>query len=243
MSESARRHPDRIALLVALAWLGAACAEHAGGRATQGAIEALRAPPPEGTATLASRVGRETTNGALAELSSPEGLASITSLVDATVTRSLEAALREPPGVQGRVGGRPGRSLVERMSRDSAAAFGAAFAEELRSALGPDGRGPLATSLGATAAQVSGSAVQGVRGELDGLFPGCEGPDRPACLQAGVRSLGREAAAGFVEGVVQSASWVLAALAFVMGVAAVLAAQATARLVRRRPPERREAHP
>jgi len=46
-----------------------------------------------------------------------------------------------------------------------------------------------------------------------------------------------------VEGVVESASWVLLALAFLVGVAAVLAAQATARLLRRRPHERREAHP
>jgi hypothetical protein len=190
-------------------------------------------------------VGRDTANGALAGLASPDGLASIARVVDATVTRSLEAALREPAAVRGGTGtgGVAGGSLIERMSHDSAAAFGAAFAEELQRALGPDGRGPLAASLGATAAQVSGSVVQGARGELDGLFPGCEGPDRAACLQAGVRSLGREAAAGFVEGVIRSASWFLVALVFLVGVAAVLAAQATARLLRRRPHERREAHP
>jgi hypothetical protein len=130
------------------------------------------------------------------------------------------------------------------MSRDSAAAFGQAFADELRLALGPDGSGPLATSLGATAAQVSSSVVRGARGELDSLFPGCEGPDRRACVEMGVRSLGKAAAAGFVEGVVESASWAVVALAFLVGVAAVLAAQASVRLLRRRPPERRrEAHP
>jgi hypothetical protein len=163
--------------------------------------------------------------------------------VDATVRRSLEAALQEPAGVPGRAGGGPGRSLVERASRDSAAAFAAAFAEELRRELGPDGRGPLATTLGATAAQVSGGAVQGARGELDAFFPGCEGQDRRVCLEAGVRSLGKAAAVGFVEGMVESASWGLVALAFLVGVAAVLAAQGTARLLRRRPAERREAHP
>jgi len=252
VSETARarrrptlRHPGWFALLVALVGLGAACAAHTGGRATEGALEALRAEPPEGAPRLGERVGRDTANGALAGLASPDGLASIARVVDATVTRSLETALREPAAVHGGTGtgGVAGGSLIERVSHDSAAAFGAAFAEELQRALGPDGRGPLAASLGATAAQVSGSVVQGARGELDGLFPGCEGPDRAACLQAGVRSLGREAAAGFVEGVVQSASWVLLALAFLVGVAAVLAAQATARLLRRRPHERREAHP
>jgi hypothetical protein len=224
--------------------LGAACAAHTGGRATEGALEALRAEPPEGAPRLGERVGRDTANGALAGLASPEGLASIARVVDATVTRSLEAALREPAAFHGGTGtgGVAGRSLIERVSHDSAAAFGAAFAEELRRELGPDGRGPLATTLGATAAQVSGSAVQGARGELDAFFP-CEGQDRRACLETGVRSLGKAAAAGFVAGVVESASWVLLALAFLVGVAAVLAAQATARFLRRRPHERREAHP
>lgn len=236
-------HAGRVALLLALSWLGGACAARTGGKATEGALEAIRAEPPPGQPRLGERVGRDTTKGALDTLVSPEGIASISTLVEATVTRSLDAALREPHA-QGRVGGRAGRSLslLERASRDSAAAFGAAFSEELRRELGPDGRGPLATSLGATAAEVSGSAVQGVREGLDGLFPGCESGDRRACLETGVRSLGKAAAAGFVEGIVESGSWALVALAFLVGVAAVLLAQVTARLLRRRPPEPREAH-
>jgi hypothetical protein len=230
--------------LLASAWLGAACASHrAGESTTQGALQALRAPPPEGTDTLAQRVGRDTTQAALSELASPEGLSSIASIVDAAVARSLETVLRQDRSVQGRAGPYPGRSLVERMSGDSATAFGAAFSEELLRALGPDGRGPLGASLGATAAQISGSAVQGARGELDGLFPGCEGADRRACLEAGVRSLGRAAATGFVEGIAASSGWVALGLAFLIGVAAVLLAQGGARLLRGRHPERREAHP
>jgi hypothetical protein len=229
-----------VLLLLAIAWLGVACAAHAGGQATAGSLEVLRAPLPEGQESLAERVGRVTTESALAQLASPEGLSSIATVVDAAVTRSLEAALREP-GMQDRVGGRSGRSLVERMSRDSATAFAAALAEELQRALGPDGRGPLAASLGATAAQISRSAVEGA--QLD-LFPGCEGGDRRACLETGVRSLGKAAAAGFVEGVVESVGWAAVGLAFLVGVAAVLLAQGTARLLRRpHHAERREAHP
>lgn len=241
----ALRHPWRVALLLALSWLGGACAAHTGGRATEGALVAIREEPPAGQPRFGERVGRDTTRGALETLASPEGIASISAVMEATVTRSLDAALRAPQ-VQGRVGGRAGAgrsfSLLERASRDSAAAFGAAFSEELRRELGPDGRGPLATSLGATAAEVSGSAVQGVREGLDGLFPGCESGDRRACLETGVRSLGKAAAAGFVEGIVESGSWAVVALAFLVGVAAVLLAQVTARLLRRRPAEQREAH-
>jgi hypothetical protein len=89
--------------------------------------------------------------------------------VDATVTRSLEAALRTPVGVPDWRARGPGRSLVARIARDSGASFGAAFSAELQRALGRDGRGPLAMSLGTTVAQVSGSAVRGARGELGDL--------------------------------------------------------------------------
>ena len=233
----------RSLLLLAVAWLGAACAERAGGRATQGAMDVLREEPPECAPRIGVRVGRFTTEGALAELTSPEGLSSISTVVEAAVTHSLEAALRPPPAVQGRAGGPPVRSLLGRVSSDSAAAFAAAFAEELRRDLGPDGRGPLAASLGATAAQISGAAVQGARGELPDLFPGCEGQDRRACLETGVRSLGKAAAMGFVEGIAQTAAWPVLGLAFLVGVAAVLVVQGFGRLLRRRPAAHREAHP
>jgi hypothetical protein len=233
----------RSLLVLATAWLGAACAQHAGGRATQGAIDVLREEPPPGAPVFGIRVGRTTTEGALAELTSPEGLSSVSTVVEAAVTHSLEAALRPPPSVQGRAGGPPVRSLLGRVSGDSAAAFAAAFAEALRRDLGPDGRGPLAASLGATAAQISGAAVQGARGELPALFPGCEGQDRRACLELGVRSLGKAAAMGFVEGIAQSGAWAVLGLAFLLGVAVVLVAQGLGRLLRRRPAAHREAHP
>jgi hypothetical protein len=133
---------------------------------------------------------------------------------------------------------------VDRMARQSATAFGAAFSLELERELGPDGRGPLAASLGGTVEQVTGSAVRGARGELGDLFQGCELGDRRACVEAEVRSLGRAAAAGLVEGFFGSAVWPAAALAFVVGVAAALAVRgAFASLRRRRHPASREPLP
>lgn len=232
-------------LLLAAVPLAGACASRAGASATQGALEELRTPPPEGSPRIAERLGRYTAEGALAELSSPEGLERISSVVDTTVTRSLEAALRSPR-VQGRGrGGGPAGSLVDRLARDSVAAF----SFELQRALGPDGRGPLAASVGASVEQVSGAAVRGARSELGELFPGCEGEDRRACVEDGVRSLGRAAAAGFLEGVVGSAAWPALALAFVLGIAlAVIAhgAWALSRALSRRrhdESEHRQAHP
>jgi hypothetical protein len=231
------------ALGVAACALAAGCAAHTGGQATQGALEALRAPPPEGTPSVGGRVGRDVTEGALAEIASPDGLASVAMVVDAAVTRSMEAALRGPEA-HGRYDGAPAaRSLVERMSRDAAAAFATGFSEELERALGPDGRGPLAASVNATVAHMSGAAMQGARGELGGLFEGCEGGDRRACVEQGVRALGKAAAQGFVEGVVGSGAWPLAALAFVAGILGTLGVTATWRLLRAGRPEPRKAHP
>jgi hypothetical protein len=223
--------------------LVAGCAAHTGGKATEGALEAIRAPPPEGTPSFGGRVGRDMTEGGLAEIASPEGLTSVATVVDAAVTRAMEAALRGPD-VHGRYDGAPAaRSLVDRMARDGAAAFATGFSEELQRALGPDGRGPLAASVSGTVAQMSGAVMQGARGELDGLFEGCEGGDRRACVERDVRALGKAAAQGFVEGVVGSGALPLAALAFVAGILLTLGVTATWRLVRAGRPEPRKAHP
>jgi hypothetical protein len=227
---------------MAIASLAGGCAAHTSGKATEAALEELRAAPPEGTPILAERVGRETTDAALKVLASPEGLQRISAIVDATVTHSLDSVLRAASDAD-RTGG-PGHSLVDSMARDSASAFGEALSLELERGLGPDGRGPLAASLGATASHVSGSAVQGVRSELGDLFAGCGGEDRRACLEAEVRSLGRAASAGFVEGLAGSLAWPVLGLAFVLGAALVVVAQAAWGLARRHaPPRRREVHP
>jgi hypothetical protein len=230
-------------MLVVATPLTFGCAHHYGSKATQGALETLRAPPPEGEPRVAERLGHDTTDGALAALTAPEGLDRISAVVDTTVTRSLEALLRAPYGVEGRRVAGPGRSLslVDRVAHDSALAFGTAFSGELERALGPDGRGPLAESLSATAANVSGSAVQGAQGQLEGLFPGCEGQDRSACLQVQVRSLARAAGAGFMEGIAASSAWSAAvrwssiALAFIAGIALTLIVGGLPRLRRRAP--------
>jgi ABC-type uncharacterized transport system YnjBCD permease subunit len=59
-----------------------------------------------------------------------------------------------------------------------------------------------------------------------------------------VRSLGRAAAAGFVEGVVASVAWPALALAFGVGVAATLILRGVWSVLRgHRHPDPREAHP
>jgi hypothetical protein len=233
-------------VFTAIASLAGGCAAHTSGKATEAALEEIRAPPPEGAPVLAERVGRETTAAALKVLASPEGLERISAIVDTTVTRSMDSALRAASDA-GRTGG-PGRSLVDSMARDSASAFGAALSlsleRELERELGPDGRGPLAASLGATASRVSGSAVQGARSELGALFAGCGTEDRQACLESEVRSLGRAASAGFVEGLAGSLAWPALGLAFVLGAAVIIVAQAAWGLLRRHAhPQRRQVHP
>jgi hypothetical protein len=242
----ARRHAGGargLAVLLAAAALASGCASQSG-KATEGAIEALRETPPPGTVTLAERVGGDTTEGVLGKLASPEGLASVAQIVDATVAQSLAAALRPPP-VAGRRGG-PGasRSLLGRAGHDTGAGFADALASSLEAALGPDGQGPLAASLGATASELSSSIARGVRDELGGsLFVGCALADH-ACMEAEVRSLGRAASAGFVEGLVATVAWPALAIAFALGVLAALLVRGVFGHERRHPPpERREAHP
>jgi hypothetical protein len=232
----------RFLLLLAVGSLVSGCAAHTGNKAAEGALEAFRAPPAEGSAQ-AERIGRQTAEGFLDTFSSPDGLARISTIVDASVTRSLEAALRSPPGGGGSSGVGPARSIVGQVARESASAFGSAITLELARGLGPDGRGPLATTIGATASQVSGSAVRGVRGELDDLLAGCGTEDRRACVEAEVRSLGRAASLGFMEGLAASLAWPALGLAFALGVVLALVARSALGLLRRHPPlEHREAH-
>jgi hypothetical protein len=214
-----------------------------GNQAAVGAVEAIRSapPPPEGQQRLAERVGQDTATGALSVLSSDQGLERLSKIVEVSVTRSFEAALRAPPsaspaqpgGGPGRVRGRVhARSVVEQLASESASAASDALSIQLQRALGPDGRGPLAESLSATAANVSGAAARGARGELNGLFLGCANGDR-ACVEAGVRSLGRAAASGFVEGILGSVAWLALLVAFVVGLLVAVAVSGTWRLVGR----------
>jgi len=160
-------------------------------------------------------------------------------LVDAAVARAL-ATTAGAPSRGGPAG--PGRatsmSYVERMARDSASGFAAALSEELFRQLGPDGSGPLATSMGFTAQHVSGSVVRGAEGELAALFPECAGEQRRACLEAEVRQLGRAAAAGLVEGVFASSAWPAMAIAFLGGVGFTIGAGLVLSLLRRGRPNR-----
>jgi hypothetical protein len=237
-------------MLVALFFGAPGCAHRAGGRATQGALEALRAPPPEDEPHAAEVLGRFAVEGALNELTSEDGSDKLRRLIDAT-TRDFFAVALGPPAIAARTGGSAttdtvggGGSYVAQLSHVSAAAFGAAVSAEIRRQLGQDGNGPLARSIGATAGRVSGSVVNGIDEELTAMFPGCNGIARGACLQAVARDLGAAASEGFVDGLLRAAAWRILVLAFVLGVVAALAGQATWALLRRAwrgPPARREA--
>lgn len=216
-----------------------------GSKSTEGAIEALREAPPPDQQRLTERVGRETVDGALDELSSPEGLERMSVIIDAAVARAVATtagtlSLGGPSG-QGHA---TSMSYVERMGRDSGSGFAAALSAELSRQLGADGSGPLATSLGFTAQHVSGSVVRGAEGELAALFPECTGDQRRACLEAEVRQLGRAASAGFMEGVFASSAWPAMAIAFFGGVGFAIGAGLVLSLLRRgrRARHEREAH-
>jgi hypothetical protein len=230
-------------LVLVTSSLAGGCAERAGSGAASGAVQALREAPADPNQRVAVRIGSDTAEGTLGKLSSPEGVASISKIVDAAVAQSLATVLQHP-AVAGRRGGGMGRSPIARMGGDVGAGFTDALTRGMEDALGPDGRGPLATSLEETASLLSASAVRGVREGLGGaLLSGCALDDRP-CLEAAARSLGRAASTGFVEGLVSTAALPALALAFVLGVVVALLARSLLGSERRhRPPEHREAHP
>jgi hypothetical protein len=82
-----------------------------------------------------------------------------------------------------------------------------AFSAELERQLGPDGTGPLAQSLSATAREVASSVVQQSRNELGTLFPECgglQGEEARACRDTQLARLGSSFSRGAAEGMVQA---------------------------------------
>src|SRR6185312_1082564 len=86
---------------------------------------------------------------------------------------------------------------VEALSAQAAQAF----SREMAGALGPAGGGPLGSSLSATAGEVSAAMARGAGRELGPLFPECEGPDAPGCLERAAERLGHATAAGVAGGI------------------------------------------
>lgn len=148
-----------------------------------------------------------------------------------------QAAAVEGSGVAEVAGERAVRGAVKELSSPEAteeigAAVDAAVARGL-ARLHRDlaaGEGRLARDLDATVERASGSAVRGVRRELDDVldetFAACGELDRRACLRREVHALGEEASAGFVDGILRSNVWGLGLVVFLLGAVAALLARA-----------------
>jgi hypothetical protein len=76
------------------------------------------------------------------------------------------------------------RGAVNRAARDVGREIAQGFFSELRSELGSDGKGPLATSLAAAGEVGTRRMVHGAAEEISGWLPACQGNDRAACMDA-----------------------------------------------------------
>jgi len=141
-----------------------------------------------GCATVARQMAEEGTEGALEAIREEEQQRSVEAqakveelarrnaeqlargMMDA-VTRPEGAGAGPSSGTGGSGLGGEARSLSSSVASEMARGLSA----ELERQLGPDGSGPLARSLSATAGQMAASMVQQSRGELGSLFPECGG--------------------------------------------------------------------
>jgi hypothetical protein len=182
--------------MLALVWLSgvlscATVARNIGDSTTQGALEAIREDKEkfaQQEEEASRRTAGEITRGALEGLIYPE----------APSPTDPGGGARASTGTGGSGLG-PVPSLASQVAR--------AFSAELERQLGPDGTGPLAQSLSATAGQVASSVVQQSRDELGTLFPECgglQGEEARACRDEQLARLGSSFSRGAAEGMVQA---------------------------------------
>jgi hypothetical protein len=164
---------------------------------TEGALEAIREDKEqfaEETNAASRRTAEEITRGALEGLSRPEP--------GGAMAASGTGGAGPGPGPGGRG---PVPSLASQITQ--------AFSAELERQLGPEGTGPLARSLSATAGQVAVSVVQQSRDELGTLFPECgglQGEEARACRDTRLAQLGASFSRGAAQGLVQAVRpWLL----------------------------------
>lgn len=208
-------------MLVLLSLMGlTACATAArqiGGATAEGAVQEIRqqqekSAGEEDMTAITRMAAEQATQGVLDALSQPERQAQIRQLVDTMVEQSLRSVagggvpgLGDGPGGGGGAGvggagaGGAGMSPASRLSADLARGMGA----EMERLLGPDGTGPLAQSMAATAGQVAASVIKQSRDELGTLFPECaglQGEAARACMEERVAQLGAAFSRGATEG-------------------------------------------
>jgi len=188
-----RKHLVGMLMLVGLSGVlsCATAARHIGESTTEGALEAIRADKEKFAQQedeASRRTASEITRGAL------EGL----TYAEAPPPTGPGGGTLAPTGTGGSGLG-PVPSLASQVAR--------AFSAELERQLGPDGTGPLAQSLSATAGQVASSVVQQSRNELGTLFPECaglQGEEARACRDSQLARLGASFSRGAAEGMVQA---------------------------------------
>jgi len=182
--------------MLALVWLSgvlscATAARHIGESTAQGALEAIREDKEKFAQEeddASRRTASEITRGALEGLTYPE----------APPPTEPGGGAMASTGTGGSGLG-PVPSLASQVVR--------AFSAELERQLGPDGTGPLAQSLSATAGEVASSVVQQSRNELGTLFPECgglQGEEARACRDTQLARLGSSFSRGAAEGMVQA---------------------------------------
>jgi hypothetical protein len=187
---------------VLVAQTGCGIAERAGRGATEGAVGALTDKVPEraGPPDLTGDAKQRAAGSLLDKLKRPDQLEDLQQIAGAVAAATVSGAAQAAAGGQATERGRPeapGASPVEAISEQAARAF----SRQILAELGPNGQGPLATSLAATTGQVTESVARGARGELAPLFPECGGADAAGCLERTVERVSRAGSAGIAAGI------------------------------------------
>jgi hypothetical protein len=201
-------------------------------------MESLQAQTDASPENQISRVAAgRAVEGTLAALEVPENREQVRRLISDTVSSAVKTAVEgalaslEAPEQREQI-----RSLVSDTVSDAVQAAVGDATRQLVAELGPEGDGPLATSLTNAGVRISAGVVSGARGEMLALFPDCGGPDPRGCVERQLQQMARATAVGFSKGVRETLGLPLLFVAFAMGVAGGVIATW---LMTRRPQRRR----
>lgn len=183
---------------------GGACAQQMGKNASKGFVQGLQDHRTEDKEQQVVRVATErAVAGAFDALDDPEQkevLRALVSTVAAQAAASAVAAMNDPQQRQ---------QLAAIMSTVVEESVTSAFESSLSASGGANG--PAARLAGDIARAATRDAMAEVSASLganlEQLFPGCKGTDIAACRRQHLRSLTREAGAGFTAGVLDSIKW------------------------------------
>jgi hypothetical protein len=177
-----------LGMILLCATLATSCAgKSMGSSATAGAIEEIRRQKSDDPSTQITRIAAE---------------------------RAVEGALDTVDEPERREQMQELATLIASAAADAAVRD---FARRMVTELGPEGEGPLATSLTGTGERISAAVVGSARAELAGMFPGCAGPDPFDCIEKRVERMTRSAGAGFAAGMRDSLGWPFLILAAFLG--------------------------